>query len=591
VVRNERLLLFLRVYDDQLVYHNPASRLIASGDSVIIRVPDESGAIRRYTFRAEAQGLLDARYAGAAIEGVRPVIKAPDYRAAFVETSRGYNLEIDIPWPAEGIFGLTVMDRDRPAGPVLWSGMFDPDIVDETGVVRTFDDRLGSLLLDRTDNGMRMRLFDAQGWLVADADRRQPDAQVRRAVFNSDNFIDSILLRFIRASLGSDISTTPLPSYRSGKLSNETLLELAQLADSSRFMRDRYGRIFLVQVRAIQSTAGDLFGYLLIQQPRVAMSAITEQAVLRLVKIFLLAALAIAVVLLGFASLLSWRIRRLRDQVEASVNREGASTVPFVASAARDEIGDLARSFAGINQRQRGYSAYLQTLGSRLSHELRTPLTVLRTSLESIDSDALDEHTFACLQRASGGAERLNTLIRNLTEASSLEQTIGNSTLAPLALDEWLSVAWQIYTDTFVDSRFELHIEPTARPAWVSGSAELLQQMMDKLIANARDFADPDSAIVLSLRPQQQRWLLQVRNNGPALPEHLQMQIFNSMVSAREQRDDQPHMGLGLYIVSLVADYHGASVSAGNEAGRTVCIGVSFPSISAPANQSDAAPD
>jgi K+-sensing histidine kinase KdpD len=33
-------------------------------------------------------------------------------------------------------------------------------------------------------------------------------------------------------------------------------------------------------------------------------------------------------------------------------------------------------------------------------------------------------------------------------------------------------------------------------------------------------------------------------------------QLFDSLVSLRERRDSRPHLGLGLHIVALVADFH-----------------------------------
>jgi two-component system sensor histidine kinase ChvG len=41
--------------------------------------------------------------------------------------------------------------------------------------------------------------------------------------------------------------------------------------------------------------------------------------------------------------------------------------------------------------------------------------------------------------------------------------------------------------------------------------------------------------------------------------------LFESLVSSRgSSSDGKPHLGLGLYIVRLIADFHGGSVSATN---------------------------
>ena len=65
------------------------------------------------------------------------------------------------------------------------------------------------------------------------------------------------------------------------------------------------------------------------------------------------------------------------------------------------------------------------------------------------------------------------------------------------------------------------------------------------------------------------------RRGGSEHTEH----IFDSMVSVRSQQmQQQPHLGLGLYIVRLVCDYHKGTVTAyNNEQGNGVVFTVSLP--------------
>jgi K+-sensing histidine kinase KdpD len=72
---------------------------------------------------------------------------------------------------------------------------------------------------------------------------------------------------------------------------------------------------------------------------------------------------------------------------------------------------------------------------------------------------------------------------------------------------------------------------------------------------------------------------LAVSNVGPALPATMQDRLFDSMVSVRARsRDDVPHLGLGLYVVRLCAQFHGASVHADDRADHMgVVVSVVFP--------------
>jgi signal transduction histidine kinase len=96
---------------------------------------------------------------------------------------------------------------------------------------------------------------------------------------------------------------------------------------------------------------------------------------------------------------------------------------------------------------------------------------------------------------------------------------------------------------------------------------ELFAQMLDKLVANAVEFAT-HGAIQIRLERDESSARLIVANEGPSLPPEIADRLFDSMVSVRPERASaergEPHLGLGLYIVRLVAEFHGGSAQAAN---------------------------
>src|SRR5574337_669829 len=113
-------------------------------------------------------------------------------------------------------------------------------------------------------------------------------------------------------------------------------------------------------------------------------------------------------------------------------------------------------------------------------------------------------------------------------------------------------------------SNLECHLPETPVP--LHGAPELIAQALDKLLDNALSFTPAHGWLRLSLRPVEGGAGIELANQGPLLPEAMQGRLFDSLVSLRDKSTpgDAPHLGLGLYVVRLVAERHGGSVSARN---------------------------
>jgi signal transduction histidine kinase len=115
----------------------------------------------------------------------------------------------------------------------------------------------------------------------------------------------------------------------------------------------------------------------------------------------------------------------------------------------------------------------------------------------------------------------------------------------------------------YPDARIAYSPPPSALP--VDGSPDLVAQMLDKLVANAVEFA-AGRPIDVRLEADGDNALISVGNEGPPLPEGMEGRLFESMVSVRpDGARDAPHLGLGLFIVRGIAQFHRGSVAATNK--------------------------
>lgn len=307
-----------------------------------------------------------------------------------------------------------------------------------------------------------------------------------------------------------------------------------------------------------------------------------------------LAVLAAVLSLLGFATLTVARIRHLKHAAEQAIDLRGRVTGEMPRFRLRDEIASLSDGYARVLGRLREHQQYLANLRGRLVHELRTPIMVVRSSLDNLadvgpDDPARDDY----LQRAQGGTLRLERIVASMSEAANLESMLGDSALERVDLVALLRELVAAYNQAW-SSRGGL--PPASADPGVSGSAaatrfvlesglaqapaavvpEAIAQAVDKLASNARDFATPGSEVRLRLSVAADagaglRYRIAMINQGPPLPALMADSLFDSMVSVRGgSRQGESHLGLGLYLVRLIAEFHGGEPFANDEQGGVV---------------------
>lgn len=118
----------------------------------------------------------------------------------------------------------------------------------------------------------------------------------------------------------------------------------------------------------------------------------------------------------------------------------------------------------------------------------------------------------------------------------------------------------------------QVHLMAPESPIRFHGAPDLIAQALDKLFDNAKGFTPEGGWIRLKLALDPEGVEISVANSGPPLPAKMQERLFDSLVSMRDAGSlraagEVPHLGLGLYIVRLIAEAHDGSALAYNLAG------------------------
>ncbi|HMM55247.1 MAG TPA: ATP-binding protein [Candidatus Desulfobacillus sp.] len=348
-------------------------------------------------------------------------------------------------------------------------------------------------------------------------------------------------------------------------------------APATRLRASADGRVVIASAAYPIWSRDNVVGAVVVEETTNSILAVRRQALERLLLTTLAAFVLAAAVLLGFATRLSSRIRRLRDEAEGAVDARGRLTHLVAGSRASDEIGDLSRSFSAVLEKLAQHHGYLESLAGRLSHELRTPIAVVRSSLENLGLEQDAQQRLVYLARAEEGLARLSKILTRMSEASRLEQGLRNETRVRFDLAVVLRECVGGYRLAYPQREFAL--SAPAESLEVEGSPDLFAQLLDKLVANADDFGAAGTPIRLALMRDNGQARLEVSNSGPLLPREIESRLFDSMVSARgEQAAGEPHLGLGLYVARLIAEFHGGRIAAANLAdGSGVRIALTLP--------------
>ena len=307
-----------------------------------------------------------------------------------------------------------------------------------------------------------------------------------------------------------------------------------------------------------------VIGAVIIEQSSSAMLANIQKPLQTTSLIILAVILFIAFALLIFAYRLTMRIGKLRDATEKAITPEGRmrrQKLQFTSNA-NDEIGDLTRSFSEMLKRQSEYTHYLEAMPDTLAHEIKNPINVINSSLENLEKEIPVVKQSRYQERARNGLQRLGSIMTRFTEAANIEGALNDELRERFNLTHVVSSFADGFRMVHADNQFIINIPN--KEIWIDGSADHIGQLLDKLGDNALDFGDPGTAVTIQLDCDEEDAIIQIWNQGPVLPIEIEGRLFEPMVSYRQTDARESHLGLGLYIVRLIAEFHYGRVEAVN---------------------------
>jgi signal transduction histidine kinase len=274
-----------------------------------------------------------------------------------------------------------------------------------------------------------------------------------------------------------------------------------------------------------------------------------------------LAGLALTLILgIPLAATLVRRLRRLRQAARQLA--EHGTVVDVPVDRARDEVGDLSRTFAlmqrQLHQQEQARRAFVATA----SHELRTPLASLDGMLELLDDDlrggTLDlDDARLLLERARAQSRRLGRLAADLLDLSRIDADVQLRS-EPVELGELSRAVLAEFELGTAERRITSALDDSAGPVWALGDPGSVARIVRILLDNAVRASPEGAEIRVELRDGGQA-AVSVCDEGPGVPLQERELIFERFQRGRDT-GGEAGFGLGLAIGRELAERMGGEL-------------------------------
>ncbi|MBF2454428.1 sensor histidine kinase [Listeria seeligeri] len=243
----------------------------------------------------------------------------------------------------------------------------------------------------------------------------------------------------------------------------------------------------------------------------------------------------------------------------------------------KDEIGQLADSFAKMTGELEKSEAARQEFVANVSHELQSPLTSMQGFATLLASDTLTEKERAeYLAVLSEETTRLSSLTKQLLTLASLDQEAELRKKDQVQLE----VQWRqlLQTTEWSWRAKEITINLELDEVNCTGDAELLYQVWSNLLTNAIKFTPTSGTINIRLYQDASHVFVEVEDSGIGISEADIDKVFQRFYKANHSRTrEEGSSGLGLSICKKIIHLHHGEIFVESKQGKGTKFTIKLP--------------
>ena len=228
-----------------------------------------------------------------------------------------------------------------------------------------------------------------------------------------------------------------------------------------------------------------------------------------------------------------------------------------------DEVANMGRTFNAMLDRleavYRSQREFLRAAG----HEFRTPLTVATGHLELLADETTPEERDATVALVLDELRRMGRVTDDLQALAEAERA---DFLTPQQVD-FRELADQLITKASALGERDWQLDEVADGTFVADRARITQAVLN-LADNAVKNTEEGATIAIGIGIRVADVHIWVRDTGVGIPEEERERILERFVRGQDAGRRYRGAGLGLAIVTTVAEAHGGHVTVESRSGE-----------------------
>jgi len=224
-----------------------------------------------------------------------------------------------------------------------------------------------------------------------------------------------------------------------------------------------------------------------------------------------------------------------------------------------------------------------RTLAALIIHDLRNPLSAMVGNIQLLEEvvpdvdNGGDEMVLQCLRDLGELGAQTLSMVAGLLDVEEMEEGLLKAHRDVVDVHEFVLRMPRLYNTALLARRLQLSVHcPT--PLVATFDRQLIARIIENLLDNAVRYAPRKGNVVLRVLVDGNDVVIEVGNDGPAIPEREQASIFERYYRLEARRKGaRANRGLGLYFCHLAAVAHGGDIEVTSRPELPACFVLRLP--------------